>query len=408
MKNGRLFLVALLVATFGLSAWADVNWPTFRGPAGTGVSSDAKPPVKWSESKNVKWKIELPGDGNSSPIVWQDKIFLQTAVPADDEQVKFDLLCVNRTDGSIVWQQTASQARPHEGHHSDHGYASFSPVTDGKHVWINYGSQGVYCYDFSGRQVWKAPMPQMQTRRAFGEGSSPALAGDMLIVVADQERNSVVYALDKRTGKEIWKKSRRERTNWTSPLVVTHGDRTQIVVGGTTFISYDPANGNTLWTSSGHTQNVIPTPIYAHGLIYCLSGFRGSMCRVIRPDDGSKVWEITEHTPYVPSGIVANGKFYFGSRNRVSVSCYNATDGKAHFKNQRLGESSGMYASPVAANGHIYFTGRDGVVIVIKDDGSASPVAQNTLDDRIDATPALVDNQIIIRGKEKLYCIADS
>ena len=246
--------VAFLLIAVGAPAWAagaDSYWPTWRGPAATGTAAQGNPPVTWSESENIKWKVEIPGKGHSSPVIWGDKLFLQTAIdtgqakaaemqpaqppaaakggrggmstPTPKTVHKFDLLCLDRSTGKILWEKTAIEAVPHEGHQPTGTFASYSPVTDGKYIWASFGSRGLYCYDLEGNLKWSKPLPTMKTIMSFGEGSSPALAGDAIIVVCDQEAGSAIFAFNKTTGEQLWRKDRDERTSWATPAVVRGG-----------------------------------------------------------------------------------------------------------------------------------------------------------------------------------------
>ncbi|MHC4185390.1 MAG: outer membrane protein assembly factor BamB family protein, partial [Planctomycetota bacterium] len=243
----------------------DIFWHTWRGPKTTGVAENGNPPVTWGETKNVKWRVELAGAGASSPVVWGDRIFFQTAIDTNRKGTtsispdtngdtrqpfhggrppknvyKFDILCLDRNTGKILWQRTAREEMPHEGHHPTHGFASYSPVTDGKHVWASVGSRGVHCYDIGGQHKWSRDLGKMRTKLMFGEGSSPALAGEMLIVVMDHEGDSFIYALDKETGKTVWKKPRDERTTWATPIIVEVGGKMQVITSATKRVrSYD-------------------------------------------------------------------------------------------------------------------------------------------------------------------------
>jgi outer membrane protein assembly factor BamB len=406
----------------------------WRGPAGTGVASQGDPPVTWSETRNVKWKVAFPGEGSSSPIVWADKIFFLTAIktdkvgPAakDDGEVpfhggrrpknvyQFDLVCLDHRTGQVLWQRTAHEAVPHEGHHPDHGFASYSPVTDGKLVWAGMGSRGVHCYDLAGNHKWSRDLGTMKTRAMFGEGSSPGLAGNALIVVMDQEEDSFVYALDKNTGRTLWKRPRDERTSWSTPVATQVDDRMQVIISATNFVrAYDLQTGDVIWKCAGQTGNVIPTPIIAFGLVFCTSGFRGNALQAIELGHTGDLtgtdairWQVDDATPYVPSPILYGDRLYVCSGNRPIVSCYDARTGKAHFSEQRLDAIKGIYASPVGAAGRIYFVGRRGNAQVIRDADQLEVLVTNVLDDEFDASPAIVGDEIYLKGKRHLYCIA--
>ena len=425
-------------AVFGAEA-ADY-WPTWRGHDSTGISETANPPLTWSETENIKWKVKLTGDGsNSSPIIWDDRIFFQTAVKTDVEVkrpasdagekpegrrrfggtpptnvYKFNLLCLDRKNGKLIWQKTVREELPHEGHHGDHGFVSFSPVTDGRLIWANFGSRGVYCFDMDGNLKWSRDLGKMNTVMSFGEGGSLAVAGNAAILVRDHQGDSSIVVLNKETGETVWKKNRDEPTSWATPLVVDVDGKEQVVVSATNLTrSYDLKTGKVIWHVGGNTRNVIPTPVTGFGMVYCASGFRGSSLQAIdlhHTGDLSSTnavkWHVKKATPYVPSLLLYDDKIYAVSVNSGSVSCYNAKTGDPYFFKERLVGISGIYASPAAAAGRIYFVGRNGVTCVLKPSEKFEVLAVNKLDDRLECSPAFVGNEIYLKGKEYLYCIA--
>ena len=433
MKRQMGLMIAMgLAAAWGVGAAfgadrAD-NWPTWRGPDASGAAAKGNPPVTWSETENVKWKVKLPGLGSSTPIIWEDKIFFQAAVAVDksgkaltgqgsrDQEAlhQFTVVCMDRGTGNVLWQKTARQEVPHEGHHGDHGFASHSPVTDGQRLWVNYGSRGVYCYDLNGKQIWGADLGTMRTRNGFGEGTSPAIAGNAVIVLMDGESGSRVVALDKNTGKEMWQKDRDEVTTWATPLAVEVNGKMQAITCATNRIrSYDAHTGAIVWECDGLTTNVIPSPVTGFGKAFCTSGFRGNSLKAIdlgHTGDLSGTdaieWEVDTGTPYVPSPLLLGDKIYVLSGNKAIVSCYQAQSGKANFVKQRITGMRGVYASPVGVGDRAYFVGRDGKSVVIKRSETLEILATNALDDEIDASPAIVGDELFLKGKQYLYCLA--
>ncbi len=438
MKRAKIFsmMCSVLLIVTSLQA-ADAVWPTFRGAENTGVASDADPPVTWSETENVKWKVEFPGSGLSSPVVWGEKLFFMTAIESEKagtavaepaagrrgrrgggrrptSKYKFAIVCMDRNNGKVLWQKTVKEAIPHEGHHRDGSFASYSPVTDGKLIWASFGSFGLYCLDIDGNLKWSQELVKQRTRNGFGEGSSVGIAGDAAIVVSDHEDQSWIYAFDKISGKSLWKKERDEPTGWTTPVAVEVNGKTQVIVNGYSFVrAYDVQTGDILWKCSGQTLNVVPTPVVGFDNVYCTSGFRGAALYAIKLGQTGDLtgteavaWKIDEATPYVPSPILIDGKIYVASGNREIISCYDAKDGKAHYVKQKLDGLKGIYASPVGVSGRVYFTGRNGVVSVVKTSDTFEVLATNTLDDKVDATPAIVGNEIYIKSLKYLYCIA--
>ena len=445
MNQEKLIRKAFLTIILGLacsSLAAPHNWPTWRGPLATGIAPDGNPPLTWSETENVLWKIELAGDGsNSTPIVWGNKLIYQSAVETDRQKTQteapqpeqansggrggrrggsptnyyqFNLVCLDRHSGKEIWSKTVTEAVPQQGHHPDHGFASFSPITDGQLVWANFGPQGLYCYDLDGNLKWKTELGPYNIRMGFGPGGSLTLAGDKVIVVKDHEDQSFIVAYDKNTGKELWKKERDEQTNWSTPLVVTIEDQTQVVVNGQNKIrAYDPANGDVIWTCTGQTANPIPTPVLEGDRLFCTSGFRGAKLQAIKlgqtgdlTGTDAIVWEVDKDTPYVPSPLCYQGKVYVSSGNKEVVSCYAADTGKPYYTSETLPELKGIYASPIGAAGRVYYIGRNGVTSVLKNADTFEVLATNKLDDTIDCSPVVVGNALYLKGKKKLYCIA--
>jgi len=419
------------------------NWPQWRGPLANGVAPAANPPTSWSETSNVKWKVKLPGSGTSSPIIWGDQLFVQTAVPtgkktganpdaaagaqagqqrggfgrseAPTEAYQFTLVCLDRKTGKTRWQKVAREETPHEGHHRDHGFSSYSPVTDGRHVYSYFGSRGVYCYDLDGNLKWKKDLGRMQTRNGFGEGSSPALHGDTLVINWDHEGADFIVALDKKTGDERWRQAREEDTTWATPLIVEHEGAAQVVTPGTRRIrSYDLKTGKLVWEATGLTANVIPTPVAANGTVYTMSGFRGNALLAIRlgregnlTGTDAIAWSHGRSTPYVPSPLLYDHRLYFFAGNTGVLSCFDARTGKPLIDAERIEALPGVYASPVGAGGKVYLLGRNGAAVVIKHADKLEVLATNRLDDRFDASPAVVGDELFLRGQENLYCIAE-
>ena len=416
----------------GAQKGADEFWPQWRGPRMSGVSASATPPGEWSESKNVRWKIEIPGRGSASPVVWGDRVFVLTAVPAGGDVAdqhaprgglpvrgvhRFVIMAINREDGKVVWQQTAREAEPHEASHNDNGtWASSSAITDGEHVIAPFESQGIYAYDMNGKLVWQKDLGDKYMRNTFGEGSTPALHKDRLFYVWDHQKESFIIALDKRTGNELWRVKRDEIDTWATPLVVERGGVTQVIVPGMNRVrSYDAATGQIVWETAGLTMNPIPSPVYGDGMVFLTSGFRGNSLKAVRLD-GAKgditntpavAWTMDRDTPYVPSPLWYEGILYFLKTNNGLLTAVDAKTGKPHYQAQRIEGVPNVFASPVAAAGKIFVVGRDGATAVIKPGPTLQVVATNTLDDHFDASPALVGGEMYLRGVKSLYCVAE-
>lgn len=414
MNKTILFSAASLLFLTSL-AQAD-NWPHWRGELGNGISTTAKPPTQWSATKNVKWKVAVPGLGSGSPVVWGDRVFVTSAVgTGNGKALQFKLFCFDRKKGDVLWEKTAVVATPHQGTHNTNGFASASPCTDGEHVYAHFGSRGLYCYTMDGDLKWKRDdFPPMNTRNGFGEGSSPTLEGDKILVPWDHEGQSFLYALNKLTGKDIWKTPRESATCWSTPLVVEHAGRKQVVMNGQRIArGYDLESGKELWHCSGQTERPAASPVAADGLVFVGSGFRGAYLGALRLDGrgdikGTKhvAWEIDKDTPDVGSLLLTSGRIYYFKDKAGVLTCVDAATGKRHFGPSRTGLDV-IYASPVAAGGFIYLSDRSGKTVVIKDSPTFEIVSTNSIDETIDATPAPVDRELFIRGQKHLFCIAE-
>jgi len=408
----------------GLSLFAqspgDKFWPEWRGPDATGVSTTANPPVKWSETQNIRWKVELPGRGASTPVVWGDKLYVSTAVPVDGAghraQHRFLVMAFYRKDGTVAWQHTAREEAPHEGTHQQFGtMASASAVTDGQHVIASFESRGLYAFDMQGKLIWEKDLGDKTMRNEFGEGSSPALYKDKLFVVWDHQGASFIVALNKVTGAELWRTKRDEIDSWATPLVVEAGGEAQVVTGAMRRVrAYDADTGAIVWETAGLTMNPIPSPVSADGLVILMSGFRGNSLKAIRYADAkgditgtaNVVWSLDRDTPYVPSPLLYDGILYFLKSNNGLLSAYDAKTGTPHYQVQRIEAVPNIFASPVGAAGRIYLLGQQGSAAVLKHGPTLEVLATNTLEDRFDASPALVDGEMYLRGYKHLYCVA--
>ncbi len=445
-----------LSASSSLSADDLQNWGHWRGHRGNGVSTTASPPTEWGEERNVKWKVAIPGRGSGSPIIWGDRVFVVSAV-ADDSahtpgsdrgtgapsadsgkggrsepgkggrddrggspgplvETSFRLFCFDRGTGDLKWQQTAVKAVPHEGTHETNGFASASPCTDGERVYAHFGSRGLFCYSMDGELLWsRTDLGKMQTRASFGEGSSPTLAGDKILVPWDHEGPSALHALDKVTGETIWKADRDEPTCWATPLVVASNGKAQVIMNGQNHArAYDLETGEELWRCAGQTERPVASAVSSDGVALIGSGFRGSFLGAFRLDGKGDIrgtehvaWTTDEDTPDIASPLLTNGRLYFYKGKSGILTCLDAATGKKHFGPERIAGISSTYASPIAAGGHLYLTDRSGTTVVIKDAESLEVVATNSVGEGVDATPSPVGNQLFIRGERHLFCIAE-
>jgi outer membrane protein assembly factor BamB len=328
---------------------------------------------------------------------------------------QFVVLCLDRNTGKTLWQHTAAEAVPHEGHHGTSSFASASPFTDGTHLWVSFGSRGIYCYDLNGNQVWGKDLGDMRTRNSFGEGASPTVSGDTLIVPWDHEEDSFIVAMDARTGNEKWRKPREEVTTWATPLVVDWAGRKQVITSGMNRVrSYDLASGEVIWECGGLGTNPIAAPVVIDGIAICMTGHQEPQGIAVPLDAKGDVtgtdkvaWQI-ENTPYVASPILYDDLLYFVKGRNAILSSVEAKTGEFVINQKRLPELDSVYSSPVGAAGRIYLASREGNTVVFKHGRELEVLATNTLEDgAIDATPAIVGNELFIRGEGHLYCIAE-
>ena len=420
-----------LLGSLTVAAPDDTVWPQWRGPLATGVSTTAKPPTEWGESKNVRWKVEIPGRGTSTPIVWGDRVYLLTAAPVGVELAashdsrgakgqrlahRMTVMALDRKTGKTVWERVAREETPHEGYHQQFGtWASSSGVTDGEVLIASFESRGIYAYDLNGKPLWNVDLGDKRMRNEFGEGSTPALYKDKVFVVWDHQGESFIAALDRKSGKELWRQNRQEIDSWATPLVVEHGGKAQVITGAQNRVrAYDAASGEMIWEAAGLTPNPIPSPVAADGMVYLMSGFRGNNLKAVRLAEAkgditgspALVWSLDRDTPYVPSPLLYDNVLYFLKGNTGVLSAFDAKTGKPHYQVQRIDGVPNVFSSPVGADGKIFVVGQDGATAVLKAGPTYEVIATNKLDDKFDASPALAGNELYLRGYRYLYCVA--
>ena len=440
LRHCLVLLWVLALGLVGLGAQPDQvpenSWPQWRGPLATGFSPTADPPVEWSESRNIRWKVALPGRGHSTPIVWGDRVFVTTAVPFGEsfeprhdqapgahhsqpvtQRHQFVVIALARNDGRILWKRTLQRELQHEGGHQTGSLASASPITDGQHLFVFFGSRGLYSLTLEGELLWQADLGEMRTLHAHGEGGSPALHGDTLVVNWDHEGQSFVVAFDKRSGRERWKVLRDEITSWATPIVVVQKGTAQVVVSGTGRIrAYDLASGRVIWECGGLSRNVVASPVASEGVVFAGSSYHTRALLAIRLDGAEGditgtdqvLWTRRQGAPYVPSPLLYGDwlyslRHYQGILSRVDVKT--GLDQGGPF---RLGPISNLYASPVGAAGRIYITDLRGTTVVVSH-GEDEPrvLAVNRLDDSFSASAALAGQDLFLRGRTYLYRIAE-
>ena len=409
-------------------------WAQWRGPLGTGEAPLAKPPVRWSESENLRWKAPLPGRGHASPIVWGELVFLTTALPVGERlelpshdppgahdnapvthRQQFLVLAIDRSDGEVRWQRLVHEAIPHHGAHASASLASASPVADGERVFAYFGSHGLYALNHQGDVLWSKDLGLMESKHGHGEGASPALYEDTLIVNWDHQGPSFLVAFDAASGEERWRVERDEPTSWSTPIIVEHGGRAQVVVSGTERLrSHDLATGELLWECGGLSHNIVASPVAADGMVFAGSSYERQALLAIRLEGAAGdltlsdnlAWMRRRRTPYVPSPLLSNGWLYVLHHYQGTLSRIDASNGEEPAGPFRLQGIDHVYASPVAADGRIYVTSLDGNTTVLSGTAEPEVLAYNILDDTISASLALVEGEVFARGERFLYCLA--
>ncbi|HMG36834.1 MAG TPA: PQQ-binding-like beta-propeller repeat protein [Blastocatellia bacterium] len=420
---------------------AATNWAQWRGPEGNGVSIETNLPLEWGASRNIKWKTPIPGRGHSSPIVWGNRVFLTTDLEGDavpgakaiehkiegqvfkhpdsvgaDRKHTLKALCVDRDSGKVLWERTSYEGTVYDDRHRKGSYASPTPAADGTYVFAYFGSEGLYCYDFSGNLVWKSTPGQIGTY-GMGPGTSPVLFENTVILQCDSEdgAKSFVVALDKKTGKEVWKTPRKVQASWSTPLIVRSAQRAELITSGNELIvSYDPKTGRELWHAKGHESNAIPTPVAGQGMVFVYAGFPVKRTFAIALGGsgdltGSKsiAWQYDKGTAYVPSSI-AYGDYLYLMTDRGIITCLEAKTGKVVYEGGRVPVPATFTASPVAFDGKIILTSEDGDSFVIRAGPKHEVIATNSIGEPVFASPAISDGMIFIRGEKDLFCISEA
>lgn len=423
-------------------ARANANWPQFRGPGSTGVPSDETGlPDAWSATKNVAWRAGIGGQGWSSPIVWGNRVFLTSATtrrdapvpeggfyqgavesPKPDEEHVWVVRALDLDSGDLLWETEVHRGVPRVGRHRKNTYASETAVADGEHVYAHVGDLGTWCLDHDGKLVWSKDWKAVRTRWGYGTASSPALHGGRLYITNDSEDQSYLVALEKATGKEIWRVSRDEPTTWSTPFVWESGNRTEIVtVGRNRVRSYD-TDGTPLWELGRLSSLAIPTPFAADGLLYVTSGYMNSDERPIYairpgaagditlpPDRTSNehiVWSVPQGGPYHPSGLVYGGHYYT-LFDRGFLTCHDSRTGEEVYGKQRVSRDSANFtASPWAYGGKLFCLDEAGTTFVVEAGRDFKLLHSNELGEMCMATPAIVEGGLLIRTHSALYKIS--
>jgi len=436
----KTFLIAAFTIFLLISnTIAETNWPQFRGP-GAGVVEDKILPATWSTTENVAWKVEIPGRAWSSPIVWGDKIFVTSAVSTGDGEApkkglylggnrdkpsdkthRWMVYCLDFHSGRMLWEKTAHTAVPQQPVHIKNTYASETPVTDGKRIYVYFGNVGLFCYDLDGKELWSKQFGSFKTVYNWGTAASPVLHEDRLYIVCDNEQQSFVAAFDKTTGEQIWRVGRDEKGNWATPYTWQNQQRTELVIPGKNKTRSYGLDGKPLWELGGMSSIVIPTPFSGHGLLYIASGYVGDKKRpifAVRPGASGDItlpagqsssefiaWSLPQAGPYNPSPILY-GDYLYVLYDRGLFGCYNAHTGEEVYPAQRIAAGANAFTvSPWANDGRIFCLSEDGDTFVIQAGPEFKLLGTNKLDEMCMATPATLRGSLIIRTISKLYRI---
>ena len=437
----RIGLVLLILALPQGSLQGEENWPRFRGPKASGVADDdPRLPDTWNKTENVNWATKIPGWGWSSPIVWGNQVFLTSAVsekeyekpqkglyrglgrPEPPEGVhRWMVYCLALDSGEILWQQEAHRGQPDFPRHPKSTYASETPTTDGRRLYVLFGDLGLYCYDLDGQPLWSRRIEKKATLLNYGAAASPVVHDGQVIMVYDNQADSYVAALDAATGRQRWRSPRKERSTWATPFVWTNPLRTEIVTAGHHKIrSYDLA-GKLLWELDGRMSNlVIPSPFAAHGMVYVTSGYVGDFHRPVyafqpgasgdvTPEDDPAdsphvVWYQPKAGPYNPSPIVY-GDYYYTLLDRGMFTCHNARTGEEVYGRTRFPRGASFTSSPWAYNGKLFCMSEDGDTFVLEAGPEFKLVHTNPLEKLCMATPAVAQGKLLVRTASTLYCI---
>ena len=410
------------------------NWHHWRGPNSNGVSPTAQPPIEWSETKNVRWKTDLPGRGHSTPIVWENQVFVTAAEPVGEkfkprysgrpgahdnlpvsQKHQFLVLALDRKTGKMLWKKKVNELVPREGAHISASLASASCTTDGKALIAHFGSFGTYALDFQGNILWKKQLGEMHSKHGHGEGASPVMLGDRLFIVWDHEGQSFVACFAIKDGKELWRKKRNEVTSWSSPIVIQpENGKPQLVVNGTERIrAYDTQDGTVIWECAGLSANIVASPVFKSGVVVAGSSYEKRAILGIQIDGakgdvtGSKnvLWKSQRLTPYVPSLLLYEEAVYYLRHYQGIVSRIDFKKGEELSPPVRLTGFREIYASPVAADGRIYITDREGTTVVLSSKDWPRVLSANQIEGRVNGSLALAGKQIFLRSEKALYCI---
>lgn len=421
----------------GSTAGQTANWPQWRGGGGNGISSETGLPGEWSETKNIRWKTAIPGRGHSSPIVWGNRVFLTTSIEGPivpgaeavrhirkgqeyrhpdsegaDHSYALKLLCLDVESGKLIWDRIVYEGTVYDNRHRKNTYASTTPATDGKYIYISFEAEGLYCYNFEGKRIWKTSLGKI-AKGGMGPGTSPVIYEGLVILQCDQEygESSFIAAVEKKSGKEVWRVARTHRRSWATPLLVRTAQRTELVASGAeSVIAYDPASGKELWRAPGVVSNPIPSPVSANNLVFVSAGSEAKRAFAIRlggegdlKGTANIVWSYDKGTAYVPSPLLY-GDYLYLLTDAGAITCLEATTGKVIYQT-RLPVAAKVTASPIAFEGKILIVSEDGDGFIMRAGSTPEILQVNSLGEAVYASPAISGGRILLRGANSLYCI---
>ncbi len=452
LRPAGLVCACVLAAAVAVVRAADTNWPQLRGSAAGTAADHPDLPDRWSQTENVLWSVDVPGRSWSSPIVWGDHVFVTSALNTTGtepplkavsayssrslggpmtgadlsktaDQYRWMIYDFDFRSGKVRWQRVVHAAVPRETVHQKSSFAPETPVTDGERVYVYFGHAGLFAFDMAGTPLWSKPMPVLKVRTGWGSAASPVVHQGRVYIVNDNEEQSFIAAFEGRTGKELWRVTRDEGSNWTTPFVWEAGGRTEIVTAGTQKVrSYD-RDGRLLWELKGMSTIAIPTPFAHHGLLYVTSGYPPDQLRpvyAIRPgasgdislkpgetSNASIAWSLPTAGPYNPSPLVYRDRYYT-LLDRGFLTSHDAKTGTEIYGRQRIAaDSAGFTASPWAYNGKVFALSEDGDTFVMESGPEFKVVGRNSLGEMSMATPAVAGGSLIIRTASKLYRISN-
>jgi len=451
MNNYKFFICVLFIELLFISCSnligqkTTIDWPSFRGSHANGIAVGQNLPHEWDGEKglNIKWKTLIPGLAHSSPVVWREKLFVTTAISSqknvtfkhglygdgdaseDKSLHKWEVLCLDKKSGKILWQRTAFKGVPKDKRHIKSTYANSTPATDGRYVAALFGSEGLCLYDMDGNPVWKKDLGRMDVgaydkpETEWGPASSPIIYKDMVIVQVDTQGDDFLIACDIKTGETIWKTGREELPSWGTPTIVRSGAGVELVTNSSNYIyGYNPADGTELWRLGGSSKITAPTPVFSNDLIVVVSGrrpeapifviragARGDITLEAEQTQSSAIaWSKIRRGSYMPTPLIYKGLLYV-LNNNGRLDCYDLETGEEYFREKVKHAGGGFSASPVAADGRIYLPSEDGIIYVVAAGKSYKPIAENTMGELVMATPAISDGMMFVRAEKHIFAV---